>query len=210
MENCICKINLKNGEIGVGYLCKIPFPNNYNNLLPVLITNNNIFNENDRNIKLIINNEEKEIKVDKSRKIFIDNNLIFIEIKQNKDKIYNYLVLDENEIYKEKKQYESIYIIHLYNEEISVSYDIMNESIDNEEICSPILSLKTFKLIGIYNYKNKDYNIKYLIDKYNEYKDEINIIYKTNEEDEENIFGDRFVENNKNNIELIINGNKMN
>ena len=198
MENCICKIYLKNDKIGIGFLCKIPF---HNNLLPVLITNNNIYNENDKIIKLIINNEEKEIKIDKSRKIYFDNNIIIIEIKPNKDKIYNYLELDEDEINKENKEYNSIYIIHLYNEEISVSYDIIDE---NKEICNPILSLKTFKLIGIYNYKN----MKYLIDKFNNYKNEINIIYKTDEEGVKNIFGYKFVENNKNNIELIINGNK--
>jgi len=39
----------------------------------------------------------------------------------------------------------------------------MNEMIDNKEICNPILSLKEFKIIGIYNYKNKNNNIKYLI-----------------------------------------------
>ena len=204
MENCICKIYLKNDKIGIGFLCKIPF---HNNLLPVLISNNNIFDENDKIIKLIINNEEKEIKIDKSRKIYKDNNIIIIEIKPNKDKIYNYLELDENEIYKENKEYKSIYIIHLYNEEISVSYDIMNELIDNKKIC-PILSLKTFKIIGINNYKNINNNIKYLIDKFNNYKDEINIIYKTDAEGYENIFGDKFVKNNKNNIDLIINGNK--
>ena len=41
----------------------------------------------------------------------------------------------------------------------------MNELIDNKEICNPILSLKTFKIIVIYNY-----NIKYLIDKFNNKK----------------------------------------
>ena len=97
-------------------------------------------------MKLIIYIEEKEIKMDKSRKIYIDNNIIIIEIKPNKDKIYNYLELDENEIYKENKEYKSIYIIHLYNKEISVSYDIMNSLIDNKEICNLILSLKTFKI----------------------------------------------------------------
>ena len=132
MENCICKIYLKNDKIGIGFLCKIPF---HHKLLPVLITNNNIFDENDKNIKLIINNEEKEIKIDKSRKIYRDNNIIIIEIKPNKDKIYNYLELDENEIYKENnKEYKSIYIIHLYNEEISVSYDIMHEMIDKKKV----------------------------------------------------------------------------
>ena len=97
-------------------------------------------------MKLIIYIEEKEIKMDKSRKIYFNSNIIIIEIKPNKDKIYNYLELDENEIYSENIEYKSIYIIHLYNKEISVSYDIMNSLIDNKEICNPILSLKTFKI----------------------------------------------------------------
>ena len=128
MENCICKIYLKNNKIGLGFLCKIPF---HNKLLSVLIANNNIFNEKDKIIKIILNNEEKEIKIDKSRKIYFDNNIIIIEIKPYKDKIYNYLELDENEIYKKINEYKSmyIYIIHLYNEQISVSYNIMNELI---------------------------------------------------------------------------------
>ena len=42
MENCICKIYIKNDKIGIGFLCKIPF---HNNLLPVLITNNNFEND---------------------------------------------------------------------------------------------------------------------------------------------------------------------
>jgi len=193
MENCICKIYLKNNKIEIGFLCKIPF---HNKLLPVLIANKNIFNENDNIIKININNEEKEIKIDKSRKIYKDNNIIIIEIKPNKDKIYDYLEFDENEIYKENIEYKSIYIIHLYNEEISISHDIMNELIDNKEISIPILSLKTFKIIGISNY-----SIKYLIDKFNNYKNEINIIYKTEEEGIENIFGDRFVLNNFYNFE---------
>ena len=54
MENCICKIYLKNNKIEIGFLCKIPF---HNKLLPVLIINKNIFNENDKIIKIIINNE---------------------------------------------------------------------------------------------------------------------------------------------------------
>ena len=150
MENCICKIYLKNDKIGIGFLLKIPF---HNNLLPVLFTKNNIFNENNKIIKIFINNEEKGIKLDKSRKIYFDNNIIIIELKANKDKIYNYLELDENEIHKEKIEYKSIYMIH-FNEKISILFDIINKLIDKKEICNPILSLKTFKLIGIYDYKN--------------------------------------------------------
>ena len=43
MENCICKIYLKNIEKGTGFFCKIPFNNN---LLPVLTTNNHVLNGN--------------------------------------------------------------------------------------------------------------------------------------------------------------------
>ena len=85
-------------------------------------------------MKLIIYIEEKEIKMDKSRKIYIDNNIIIIEIKPNKDKIYNYIGLNENEINKENKEYKSIYILHLNNEKISVSFDKINEMKDNKEI----------------------------------------------------------------------------
>jgi len=94
MENCICNIYLKNDKIGIGFLCKIPFNNN---LLPVLITNNNILKEIDNNniIKFIINNEIKKVKVvkiDNSRKKYVSHNknidITIIEIKPNKDKIY--------------------------------------------------------------------------------------------------------------------------
>ena len=69
MENCICKIYLKNGGIGTGFFCNIPFNNN---LLPVLITNNHVLNENDidnnKIIKLMINNKVKKIEIDNLRK----------------------------------------------------------------------------------------------------------------------------------------------
>ena len=55
MENSICKIILEDGEKGNGFFCKIPFNSN---LLPVLITNNHVLNENyienDKIIKLIL------------------------------------------------------------------------------------------------------------------------------------------------------------
>ena len=158
-------------------------------------------------------------------------NIAIIEIKPNKDKIYNYLEIDENEISKNEKNLEIehknklIYIIYYQNEEVSVSYDLIDEIKDNNKInyyyrieeglsSNPILSLKTFKVIGIHynishNIKlNYGIFIKYLIDKINnnKYKNEINIIYKTDKEGKENIFGYQFVKNNKYNIELIING----
>ena len=217
MENCVCKIYLKSGSKEIGYFYKIPFKNN--KLLPVLITKSHALSDLDNNkiIKLIINNEEKKIKIDITRKKYInhDKNIAIIEIKPNKDKIYNYLELDEIENKREEneeKENKSIYMIHLQNEEISISYSLINDIIDDRKSGSPILSLKTFKVIGIHYYNSKNF-IKYAIDefrKYNniEYRNEINIIYKTDKEGFEKIFGERFVENNKNNIELIINENK--
>ena len=63
-----------------------------------MITNNHIVNENDINnnkiIELIINKETKKLKIDKSRKRYTnpDKNITIIEIKPNKDKIYNSLI----------------------------------------------------------------------------------------------------------------------
>ena len=72
LENCICKIYQKNNRIGTGFFCNILFKDK---LIPVLITNNHILNEND-----LQNNEIIELTVydnaEKSNKdisIKIDN-----------------------------------------------------------------------------------------------------------------------------------------
>jgi len=241
MGNCICKIYSEDGKKGTGFFCKIPFINNF---LPVLITNNHVLNEkdidNNKTIELSINNEVKEIEIDDSRKKYTNSDknidITIIEIKPNKDGICNYLELDENDIYKNKKNIEleykkkSIYILHYPKGKLNVSYGLIKDIKDNKKInhyCnteegssgSPILSLETFKVIGIHygSAKKNKYNygtfIKYVIYLFNNKyrnKNEINIIYKTDKEGNENIFGDKFVENNKNNIELIINGNISN
>jgi len=242
MENCICKIYLKNVVKGTGFFCKIPFNNN---LLPVLITNNHVLKENnieDNNIiELSINNDIKEIEIDNLRKRYTNSDknidITIIEIRPNKDGINNYLELDDNNIYQNEKNLKleyknkSKYILQYPREELKDPYGLINNIIDNKEIShfckteegssgSPILSLKTFKVIGIHygsisNLKiNNGTSIKYVIDLFSEYnnknKNEINIIYEADEEGFENIFGDEFVKNNRNNIELIINGNKNN
>ena len=118
--------------------------------------------------------------------------------------------------------------MHYPNEELSVSYGLINDIIDNKTIeyyCSteegssgsPILSLKTYKVIGIHYGGSQKFGfnygtyIKYAIEEFTKYnKNEINIIYKADEESKENIFGKQFVKNNMNNIDLIINGIKYN
>ena len=222
MKNSIFKINLI-GKIGIGFLLKIPFNKSKDNLMPVLIANI-ILNKNEQIKSLTINNS-KIIKIDKSRKISINsyNNIIIIEIKPIRDHIYidEFLELDENYIYKNKESSEyydnkPIYILNYQNEKPYASYGSINNKINDKKIeyGSTILLLETFKIIGIYYDNSKNHNmnystfIKYLIDEFNNYKNEINIIYKTEKEVDENIFGYKFVENNKNNIELIINENK--
>jgi len=221
MKNCICRININEDRKGIGFFCKISFHDNY---LPVLISNYLALNENDNVINLTINNKEKKIKLDNSRIKYInyDLDISIIEIKPNKDKIYNYLEIDENLI-NDAYKHKPIYMIHYPNKTVVVSFGIIHNVIDNKIInhyCqveegstgSAILSLQTFKVIGIhYSQKNKiniGKLIKNMIDEFNRNKNKINIIYKANKEDEVTIFGEKFVENNKNNIELIINGNK--
>ena len=210
MENCICKIYKENGEIGTGFFCEIPFNNN---LLKVLITNNHVLNENEiednKIIKISIMNKEKEekvkkIEIDNKRKKYTNKELdvTIIEIKENKDGINKYMEIDKEDIKKDKeiieKDYKrkSVYILHYPKGELSVSYGIINDIIEDRinHFCnteegssgSPILSLKNNKIIGIhYGSSSKKINfgiyIKKVIDefnnKYNKYKNEINLIY---------------------------------
>ena len=184
MESCICRIYTNNIK-GTGFFCKIPFPDN-NNLLPFLITNNHVLNENDIEIGKIINltmynkekheNVEKRIKIDGSRKKFsllskdegID--ITFIEIKPNKDNINEFLEFDEKILEIECKR-KSIYILHNPKEKILVSYGLINRIDDNEIIhyCnteegssgSPIISLDTFKVIGVHYGSSSKHKFNY-------------------------------------------------
>ena len=127
--------------------------------------------------------------------------------------------IDENDLEKKKKNIEleykrkSIYILHYPKGKLNVSYGIINDIIDEKinHYCnteegssgSPILSLKSFKIIGIHygcSQNNKKLNIgtfiKYAINEfnnnYNKYKNEINLIYIGNNE-KEIIFGKEFM-----------------
>ena len=99
LENNICKILIKNG-VGTGFFCKIPHPDEFK-LLPVLITNNHILNEEDleinKNIKIAINNEVKIIVINDSRLVYTSKefDVTIIEIKPE-DKIKKFLEIDEN------------------------------------------------------------------------------------------------------------------
>ena len=141
-----------------------------------------------------------------------------LEIKNCKSikEIYEYLkkniiISEENKIKVNKKEIE-LMEIKLKNEElIKMLIDEIKEIKNNQN-----------KLI-ISN-EEKDKTIKKLKNDYNEIKEKINeleenkkdkdknkinIIYETKKEGNYNIFGDKFVEINKNNIILNINGDKI-
>ena len=171
MKNSICKINLLNGNKGTGFFCKILYKNK---IVPLLITNNHVINQEilNRNENILItinNNEEKEINLENRIKYTNEEyDITIIEIKENEDQINNYLELDDKIVQnKSNISYikKSIYIIQYEgdNEEVSVSYGIIQgidekdnyifkhlSNTDKGASGSPILNIKNNKLIGMH------------------------------------------------------------
>ena len=203
MKTCICKILKDNAVKGTGFFCKIPYENN---LLPVLITNNHVLNSKDINvtnnitISLNDNKEFKHIEIDNSRKLFTNEELdvTIIEIKANKDKINEFLEIDElvyknDEYLKDIFASSSLYTLN-YPEgsNVVVSYGLLSQlnGKDINHLCNtkegssgaPILSLKSHKVIGIHigsyksKFKNKGVFIKYPLAEFNKKNYNNNII----------------------------------
>ena len=183
MERNICKINIGE-EQGTGFFCKIPFPSQ-DKILPVFITNNHVINKdtlNKEKIKLDIKEAEtmKEIKLNNRMKYTNEEyDITIIEIKEE-DNINNYLELDdiiinnvlENKNYNKEYINKTIYIIQYPENNLSVSYGILDKIYEDKEYnfnhkCStkfgssgsPILNINN-KIIGIHKEGNdkKQYN----------------------------------------------------
>ena len=191
MEKNICKI-LNDRNKGTGFFCKIPFPDN-NNKLSVLITNNHVINDLNKNIKIYYDNKIIEIELENRKKYTNkEYDITIIEIKE-KDKIEEYLEIDE-EIMKRVNKINleesiSIYVLQ-YPEEKLVSYGILNGIIEDKKynfshLCctdkgssgSPIINLKNNKVIGIHLKEENNFNIglflNYPIQEFiNKYNDE--------------------------------------
>ena len=74
MQKNICKIMTNDGPKGTGFLCRIPFPDN-NNKLTVLITNNHVFKDLEKEIT--IEYDDRYIKIDlKNRKKYTSEIMI--------------------------------------------------------------------------------------------------------------------------------------
>ena len=214
-----------------------------------MITNNHVLGktdlENDNYIEFSINNEKeyRKIHINKKNRIIFTNETLdstIIEIKPSKDNINTFLDLDETinkdynlleKIYKKK----SVYLLHYPKGNIiEVSYGQITSLTDSiYHLCitdkgssgSPILSLDSFKVIGIHNQashfkfnkgifiknalnafydENKDMFYKSI--KQKKIKNEMTINYNVRDYDYIRIFSKKFVDNNKNNCKMVING----
>ena len=173
MKNSICKIIKSYTEDATGFFCKIPYKDK---LLPVLITNNHVLNEedisNNKELKFTINNDEKEYSffIDNSRIKFTDSKLdvTFIEIKPRIDRINQFLDINPNlENYRKK----SICILHYPDGTANVSYGLTNGNNDFDlmHLCnteygssgSPILLLDSLRVIAIHKGTPKRPDAKY-------------------------------------------------
>ena len=148
MENCIVKIVKDDGKKGTGFFSKIPFTDE-NNLLNALITNHHAINDNDIKYGKIIHfkmyskekkeEEQKEIRIDNSRKKFTIKNkeegidITIIEIKPNTDNINCFLEVDDK-ILELGCIRKSIYILHYPRDKRLISYGLMKGVIAGKKI----------------------------------------------------------------------------
>ena len=192
LEKCICNIEKLDGIKGTGFLCKIPYPDQFK-LLPVLITNNHILNRDDievnKTIKIIIDNKVKYIKLGE-RKAYSNAkeniDITIIEIIPNLDGLLYFLDVDEMIFdinYKQIFQNKLVYLLQYSRGKPSHSEGIITNIYNGyiEHTCSnndyessgaPILNLSTFKVIGVLKNKNQYISnigifMKYIIDEFN-------------------------------------------
>ena len=133
VKRSICKIKINNSKEGLGFFCKIPFPDK-NSLLPVLITSSNIISNDSlekEKIRIVI--ENKNIDIYLSNRIKYINkiyNITIIDVKDiNTYDFINYFELDDKIIEnilntnKEINYFmEEIYIIHNIGDKTYISF----------------------------------------------------------------------------------------
>ena len=181
LKNSICKIEGK--EIGTGFFCKI---NNRDKIIPVLITNTHIIDNEfinlNKKVKISTNDNKNivTINIDENDIIYIspitNYDIIIIKIKENNE-LYDYLEIDES-IFNNSSEniYEnnSFYLLHYQkSDKACVSYgNGITKIKDNKNIIykceinssssgAPILNLISNKVIGIHkgNYINNEFNL---------------------------------------------------
>ena len=197
MKNCSCKIECNEKGNGSGFFSLVPFPNK-THLVPVLMTNNHVLGKEDiiKGKKINIKMEDKKfsILIDDSRRVFTDQSfdITIIEMINSDGLDFNKFLDIDDSIYKENF-YEffknrSIYLIHHPKSKdetefavgiiksISIDTNVINHTCKSEpgSSGSPILDLKTNKIIGIHkgSVNNQKYNVGTFI------KDPVEKFYK--------------------------------
>ena len=147
MKNSIYQIYRNDGKtiLGIGFFCYIKYEEKE---IPVVIINNYEFNkENIDSIKILKENEEKEIKLGNVRIKNKEFNVTVIEIEENNKIKIQYLEIDDR-LYKKDYEYyfnnDSLYIIQYF--------DIKNILVSNGRI-NNIYNNNTFKYLGYNNIK---------------------------------------------------------
>ena len=137
-KKAICEIKLPNG-FGSGFFCKIPFTENNNIFLPVLITNDHVLPRdllnNIESIEINFDGESKAITL-KQRKIWNNKKMDFtcIEIKEEEDKIHTFFNLDDSELDKNGSNEEYlkmkvlIFGINKNDKEVGISNEIIKKN----------------------------------------------------------------------------------
>ena len=120
-KSSICKIYLTKG-FGSGFFCKIPYTEDNNHLIPVLITCNHVLSKDlikKNNINIILNGQATTISLNQ-RKIWTDEKIDFtcIEIKEKEDNISTFFNLDDNIFTNEYYLNQKVIIYGMQNTKI--------------------------------------------------------------------------------------------
>ena len=175
MEKSICKIKCPKVGFGTGFFCKIPFPNEFN-LLPVLITNNHVLDEEDimagKKCEFSLNNDKLNFQIffHNNRKTYTNKeyDITIIELKLNDDglKGYSFLEYDDNIFIDDPKKYykkKTIYLIHYPNgQKVEFSNGVIKNIFEDNYTIShlcitksrssggPLINLLNHKVIGVH------------------------------------------------------------
>jgi len=181
MINCICKIKIKGG-FATGFFCKVQLEKN--RYINFLMTNYHVLDEKyfkeNKDINLLLNDDKEalviNLRIKRETYFNEDYDVTLIELKE-KDKIKNFLDLDEN-IFKENEKifYEekSIYVLQYPNgKNACVSYGLLSSiyecnirhtsSTEDGSSGSPILNLENNKVIGIHKERSINFNLGTLL-----------------------------------------------